>query len=237
MDNKLTINVAKTEIIAFTNKKIDFNDGQLLLDGEFLKFSQTCTFLGVQIDKNVSFSDHIFAVNKKLSKNTGILYRIRDSLTEEGKLNYYYSLLYPYMSYGVIVWGSTFKTHLEPLVRQHKRIIKIMSHRNGDSEENIDEICSRLNILKFIDIYNYFTVIYVFNKMKEGRYLPIHDLHLRNQGLAVPVYQSLTTTQHSIDFCGPHIFNKLPQNIRNLKNLNTFKRMVKQHYLSQYTHV
>lgn len=232
INNKLTINVAKTEVIAFTNKKIDFNDNQIQLDGEFLKFSQTCTFLGVLIDKNVSFSDHISHVNKKLSKNTGIFYRIRDNLTETAKLNYYYSLLYPYMSYGVIVWGSTFKTHLDPLIRQHNRIIKLMSNRN----ENIDEICTRLQLLKFIDIYNYFTVIYVFIKINEGKYLPIHDLNLRNQGLAVPVHQNLTTTQHSIDFCGPHIFNKLPQHIRNSSNLNSFKRTVKQYYLSQYSY-
>ena len=123
------------------------------------------------------------------------------------------------MSYNAIIWGSTFKTHLEPLVKQHNRIMTTMGDTNDNSVGSINELCSRFKILKFTDVYNYFAVIHVFKKMREGKYLSNHDLNLRNQGLAVPVYQRLTTTQHSIDFCGPLVFNELPHAIRNTATL------------------
>ena len=57
-----------------------------------------CTHLGVRLDENLDFSSHIKYVTPKLSKYTAI----HDLLSMEARLNYYYSLMYPYLIYKYI---------------------------------------------------------------------------------------------------------------------------------------
>ena len=89
VSNRLTINVAKTELLCFTNKPLTLDDNQIRLDRKFISFSDSSVFLGVTIDKKMSFSRTIKIVLNKLSKNTDILYKIRDDLTTQVMLNYY----------------------------------------------------------------------------------------------------------------------------------------------------
>ena len=232
LSNRLTINVEKTEMMCFTKKPIEVNDGLVFLSGEALRFSDNCTFLGVKLDTNLTFKNHVSHIMNKLSKNTGILYRIKNNLTTEARLNYYHSLLLPYMSFNVIVWGSTFKTYLEPLVLQQKRIVRIIA--DAHYLEHTNPLFFKFKLLKFYDIYKFFVSIYMFNKIKSGAYMVKHSVNTRSRGMAQPVFQRLTTTQHSIDFCGPKVWNELPLHIRNIEKLHTFKKQLKQHLIDQY---
>ena len=48
-------------------------------------------------------------------------------MTKQVCINYYLLLLFPYISYNIIVWGGTNKNHLYPIIQQRNRII-IMTH-------------------------------------------------------------------------------------------------------------
>ena len=230
--NRLTINVPKTEMMCFSKKKLNLSNDHIMLNNEFIKFSNSCIFLGVHIDKNLTFKNHISHVMGKLAKNTGILYKIKDNMTEAAMLNYYNALLLPYMSYNVIVWGGTYRTHLEPIVVQQKRIIRIIA--NSHFLEHTNNLFFRLKLLKFHDVYRYFLSIYMFKTVNQGNYTIQHGVNTRNRDLAQPVYQRLTITQHSIQYCGPKIWNELPRDIRNISKLHIFKKHLKQHLLNQY---
>ena len=150
IDNRLTINVSKTEMLCFSKKSLNLENNHISLSNEYISFSDSSVFLGVTIDKNMSFTPHIKNILSKLSKNTGILYKIKDCLSTEAMINYYYALLFPYMSYNVIIWGSTFRTHLDPLIVQQKRIIRIIAGAGYLNHTN--DLFHRFKILKFIKI-------------------------------------------------------------------------------------
>jgi len=39
----------------------------------------------------------------------------------------YYAFIYPYLSYGNIVWGNTYTTRLEPIRKLQKKIVRIIT--------------------------------------------------------------------------------------------------------------
>ena len=61
---------------------------------------ESCMFLGVYIDDGFTFKSDINFIVRKFLRSAGILYRTKSPLLLEGsRLKYYYSFIYPYVSY------------------------------------------------------------------------------------------------------------------------------------------
>ena len=58
-------------------------------------------YLGIYIEKNLTWAPYIQHINSKISKNLGILFRLRHFLTLNTLKQIYYSLIYPYLHYGL----------------------------------------------------------------------------------------------------------------------------------------
>ena len=150
--NRLTINTNKTEALIFTTRKIS-EAPQVKLNNEKIIFGDCTKFLGVLIDKNLRFDKHVSHILSKVSKNAGILYRIRDSLSMQARLNFYYGFIYPYLTYNVAIWGSASQTTINPLIIQQKRIIRTIC--NANKYDHTSPLFYRLKILKLSDIVKY----------------------------------------------------------------------------------
>ena len=72
-------------------------------------------FLGVLLDCNLSWKYHINELSKKLSRTVGIFYKIRHFVPCEILKTLYRSLFYSFVSYGISVWGFTYKSHIQKL--------------------------------------------------------------------------------------------------------------------------
>src|SRR6218665_1512586 len=124
--NKLFLNPDKTNYILFRSPRKKINDINLYLNKIPITRSHTSKFLGVIIDQFLSWKDHIAVVCKKVSKNIGIIAKIKYCLSFQNLKNLYYTLIFPYLSYCNIVWGSNYKSSLKYLNTLHKRIIRII---------------------------------------------------------------------------------------------------------------
>jgi hypothetical protein len=98
----------------------------------------TCTscikYLGVYIDKHLQWHNQITHVNSKIAKNIGILFQLRRYLNIHMLTNHYYTLIYPYLSYGLMSWGSTRTTmanfHLSFLLLNYGRLYPFSLNRS-----------------------------------------------------------------------------------------------------------
>ena len=120
---------------------------------QWIETLNSCKFLGVHIDSKLSFKTHIDLIINKISRNTGIFFKIRDNLPMKARINYYYSFIYPYLIYNVLTFGSTYECHLAKLITQQKRIIRAIA--NSDFHDHTDPLFYRLKLVKFTDIYKY----------------------------------------------------------------------------------
>ena len=232
--NKLSINVSKTQLLNFSNRFPDLAQGSdvVSMGDERLDMVTSCKYLGVLVDNKLTFKQHICHVISKISKNTGILYRIRNNIPKKARIDYYYSLIYPYLTYNVIVWGGTFSNHLSNLIIQQKRTVRVLA--DLPYNEHISSIFYELKILKFTDIYKFYVSIYMFQNKNSEKFKKDHAINTRNRHLAQPSFNRLSICQHSVNYLGPHIWNNLPEYIRDLDSLKKFKYELKNYLIESY---
>ena len=231
--NRLTINTSKTEMLFFSHRRnVVTNDEHIVLNDECINFVNHARFLGVIIDNKINFKNHINFVTTKLSKHAGILYKIRNDLTMSARLTYYNHFVLPYLNFNIIHWGNTNDTHLLPLVKIQKKIIRNIC--NADFLEHTTPLFYRLKILKLCDVYKFNVCLDTHTKLQKGLYRSRHGLQTRYRSLAVPKFHRLTRTQQSVTFSGPTIYNELPEHLRSIGSRFTFKRRLKEFFLAQY---
>ena len=75
--NRLSINAEKTEALLTTLNKNADNDIRVSLDNNMITCKESVKYLGIHIDNNLKFKTNCNNVLNKISKNTGILFRIK----------------------------------------------------------------------------------------------------------------------------------------------------------------
>ena len=85
------------------------------------------------LDENLSWKSHVSHIASKISISVGIIGRSSPSLTALALKTMYYSLVYPYFQYCIIVWGSTYPTNLNHLILLQKRITRIVNKKPFDA--------------------------------------------------------------------------------------------------------
>ena len=231
--NKLSLNVQKSCWMLFKNRKIDIPSTSLKIDNLTLKFCTETKSLGVTFDQNLSFKSHIRVVRSKISKTIGIFYKIRSLVPNNILLNLYYTFIYPYLLYCILIWGGTHKTHLNDILLLQKKVVRIIT--KSDYLAHTDPLFYSTGILKIDDLYKFQLAIHGFKNRNNFEYLShSYDTRLRNN--AVPSFSRLSISQRSVSHSVPKVFNSLPISIQNSCNLEVFKKLCKKFLLDRYKH-
>ena len=127
--NRLSLNVDKTEFVVFRPPRTNtFNRFTLKLNRTTLYESPKIKYLGLILDKTLSWKYHIFELRKKLSRAVGILYKMRALNTPKNVLlSLYYSLFHSHMSYGICLYGLADSQYITKISLIQKRAIRIIS--------------------------------------------------------------------------------------------------------------
>ena len=69
-------------------------------------------YLGVFIDEHLKWDAQLQHINNKITKNIGILFKLRHYVPISTLKQLYYTLIYPYLTYGLMSWGNAYQTKL-----------------------------------------------------------------------------------------------------------------------------
>ena len=117
-------------------------------------------FLGVIIDQSLKFDDHIHYIKSKASRGIGILFKTKFLLLQKTLLTMYHAFIYPYFTYCLAVWGTTYPTYLTSLINIQKRAIRLVC---GESRyAHSQPLFKRLNLLTFKELYIYSIQIFMY---------------------------------------------------------------------------
>ena len=83
-------------------------DISVQIDNNVIEQMKETVFLGVILNEHLSWKPHILSVSRKISKSIGIIYKSSFCLPKTSLCSLYYSLVYPYLTYCVLVGGSTY---------------------------------------------------------------------------------------------------------------------------------
>ena len=243
--NELIINYDKTNVLYFHCKKNDHtvNDVQISMNGINLNVCSCVKFLGVLLDDKLSFQDHRLYIANKISKNIGILYKLRSILPEKDLFMLYNSLILPYLQYCNITWANVGTTKLGIFHKFQKKALRICT--NSHYQAHSLPLFHRLRTLNVYDIHKIQSAILMFNVYNNLSPKNISQMFVLNK--SIHSYNTRSSTKYhyqkvitkamfnSIRHNGPRIWNQLNNELRSCTTLSSFKSQLKTSLISMYS--
>ena len=124
--NRLTLHPNKTYALNvspfFRNRTTP--ELALSLDNVKIKNPSVSKYLGILLDNNLSFKPQIAHLESKMSRSVGVIAKLRYYLPSHTLLNLYFALVHSNLLYGLLVWGSTYKSYLTKLKKLQNKALK-----------------------------------------------------------------------------------------------------------------
>ena len=153
----------------------------------------------------------------------------------------YYTLVHPYLTYGIEAWYATYTNNTNKLFIMQKKSIRAINqlpyneHTNAYFKQN--------RILKLEDQYKYQISLFM-HKLTYGNTISLpntttrqQDIHTHNtrrkHHIALPQF-TRSRSQHSVSYRGAVEWNSLPEDIKKLTDFNSFKINVRNNLLRNY---
>ena len=101
------------------------------IDGHEIEETESFKYLGVTLDNKLTGKQHIVHIHKRISRFSGVFYKLKNFANTKVLQLLYFELVYPHLQYSITTWGSTNSTTLRPLqvsshfVRQRNQHSKI----------------------------------------------------------------------------------------------------------------
>ena len=124
--NKLILNMDKTVQMNIRNKN-SASKSVFKFDDVFIEVRNLCKYLGIYVDSKLSFQSHIEYIKKRLSKQCGIICKLRHYVPRKQLIDYYRSNVNPIVQNGILVYGCCSYSSLLPIYILQKKILKFLS--------------------------------------------------------------------------------------------------------------
>ena len=220
------------------------NDAIAFFNIDGIQHVNVIKYLGIEIDSQLNFKSHIDNVQSKIAKGVGILFKLNKFFTSNALLMLYYALVHPHFTYGILIWGSTYKSYFNTLQLspQNKAMRAITKQRWSD---RITPIYRRLQVLKIKDLYKLETAKFThqfsdksllasFEKyFTRTTFVHCHSTRTSERNDYFLPHFSASRLQRSIRFSGVKIWNSISCKFKNL-SLTKFISEYKLHIISQY---
>ena len=150
--NRLTLNICKSNYVIFRpyQKTLSHPVQIMMYDNEkncsaALESQKYVKYLGLLIDSSLTWKNHIDQIALKISKTVGLLAKLRHSVPRTTLLNIYRSLILPYVSYGLTVWGLASKCYINKILILQKRALVSPTNVITAHKCNINHKCNNIN--------------------------------------------------------------------------------------------
>ena len=237
--NRLTLNIDKTNFMLFSHNEIPINSINVHIGGKILKRVHNCNFLGIKIDDRLKFNSHISDVCSKISRAVGVLFRMSVFVPPFILKTIYYSILYPHLIYGVVIWGNCGIVNMCRVKRIHKRAERLIQVSNNAEDSHCNKLLSVQSIVSFFTALKFHKCVYGTDHMyfsdKINNLLPIHSHDTRfasQDSYNVPRYKK-SISHNFFLYNSIILWNNLPSNIKSIINPKKFKSKLKLFILDQ----
>ena len=195
--NRLALNISKTNFVIFAAKNKPMQNVTILINKKAIQQAQYVKYLGVLIDSQLTFKQHIASVVKKVSRVTGLMYRIRNCVDNQTLKMIYYSLIYSHLLYGIPIWGNADDVHISPLYILQKKAIRLILNKDKSIQKlfklpgeqttywyvdtfvkpSSGPLFRELGILELNDIFKLSSLNFVYESLNELNPIQFHSYY------------------------------------------------------------
>ena len=236
--NKLSLNIDKTCYMIFPPDIS--NNTKVYINGVEIQHVASCRYLGVYIDEELKWTEHIDNVYKKIFKYTGIFYKLRDRLPEWLLRNIYYAFVHPHILYSVEIYANTCTTHLDKLIKLNNKLLRIL--QNKPIKFHTDELYLAYNTLSIPKLHELqlllfaHKVIHYPEKLSEifSSYFEFNNTFHHHQTRSMnDIHMFRANTNYgkrALNYKAACIWNELPAKFTCLQSISSFKRQIKLYF-------
>ena len=231
--NEMKSNSDKCHLIVASPKKRDYvSKSFIYLDNELLESEDLVKLLGVYIDKDLNFNEHVTRLLKKGNQKLHALMRISKFLNEEKLRLVMKTFIESQFNYCPLIWMCHKRKLNAKINRLHERALRVVYKNDNLSFEELLEKDKSFTIhdrnLQKLAIEMY--------KVKHNLSpSPIQDIfnkgtsrNLRNNNeWVIPKARTVNNGIETIRYRGPFTWNLVPNEIRKSKSLSIFKKKIR----------
>ena len=212
----------------------------MIINNHQVARAESIKFLGVLLDENLSWKEHIKYTENKIAKNIGLLYRAKPFLNKKCLLSLYFSYIHSYINYANIAWGSTYLTNLKKINSQQKHAFRIIYNKKKfESARELLKLNKTLNVYKL----NILNTLVLMHKIKtntaptifRSRFKrPSHKYTTRFSefNYTMPKHK-LSLCKHAFSVGGAYLWNKfLTSKEKKIELVTRFQQAIKSKLLA-----
>lgn len=221
-NNNLKINLGKTQIMHFGLRKCS-TKMDVKFQNNVINDVDSAKFLGLVIDRQLNWKNHIEKLCKKVSSSSYALYKLAPTVNTDALLTAYHGLVASVLRYGIIFWGNS--TNREAAFKAQKRCIRSMF--GLQVTDSCVPYFRKHRILTLPALYIYEIALFV--RLNPNLFSYLSDTVQRNRrNDMLRGRRAKTALMRKSIFCrAPQIYNKIKKSIRELE-LTGFKKQFKE---------
>ena len=136
----------------------------LSLGNAILKQVSCCKYLGIIIDNNLTWLEHINYIYNKILKFTSVFYKIRHVLPLKVLITIYFAFVHSHLLYGIEIYGNTYRAYINRLMVLKNKLLRILQNAPrkapvSDLYENFDTLNSGRSVKIYVTISTEFADI------------------------------------------------------------------------------
>jgi Reverse transcriptase (RNA-dependent DNA polymerase) len=238
-NNKVKLNAEKSKCMVLTKSKKsltalqpNINDTPINIDGKVLEMVNVIKYLGVMIDNNLKFDDHVSYVIKKAGTKINYLCRISRKLSKKTKILIYNCIISPHFDYCASVLWKTSDENIKQLQYLQNRAMRAILNCNRRS--HVEQMLSKLDWLNIKDriklnmlilvkkIINGEMPAYLTENVQYINNVHNYDTRGKNDLYISPVKSKFC--DKSLFQSGFQMYNNIPCEIKSIQRTKMFKK-------------
>ena len=228
--NYMKANSSKFQAICLSRngQQIEFK-----IENNTIKSEDVVKLLGIHIDRELKFDNHVSVITKKAARQINALQRICKYVDFESKLRIYETFVASNFAYCPLVYDNFTFGQNRKIEKLNKRALRIVCN-NYDC--TYDHLLNKTGKKMLYTIRKFNLVEFVFKVMKnlapplDSNFFikQVSPYNMRDSNkLVLPSFNTIQFGKRSISYQGPSLWNSLPSYVKCHQEFDAFKSALK----------
>ena len=226
MENEMVVNSDIFQAIIL-NRKDAKATHKLIIDNKETKPTSLVKLLGININDQLKFNEHISVLCSKAAMQLNALSRLQKYMGKSEKEAIINSFILSNFNYCPLVWHFSSCESIRKIEKIQKRCLRIiLNDYESDYETllcNTNKPTMEIRRSRTLDV----EIIKTLNEIMKGIFTPKENAKVRQNDIIVKRINTSRFGTQSLRSLGPKIWNNLPSNIKSEISFPKFKEYIK----------
>lgn len=230
-DNGFEINCNKSFYMCLGRPEMV--DIKIMLNSAGFQYVNEMTYLGIIIDDELKLGSYVDALATKMNQGIGALFYMKDKLPFSALKQFYFAHIHSHLMYCSFILLRCTEGDLKRLQRLQNRALKLIYQLPILCPTTDLFTLHAPDVLTVKGIIYYSTLLIIKRNLisTSPERLPIEKQRTNRLNLLKPQMYRRNVMKNDVTCRGINIYNNLPSELKELNQLNAFKRAVKTYLL------